>query len=60
MSALFTVGLHRVDDEAIVELYQPQTEPPSSIVATVGELRQLGYWSQHLQWRYAAVIGRQA
>jgi len=43
----YIVGLHHphIDDNVIVELYADKTDPPSSIVARVGELKRLAYWN---------------
>lgn len=58
----YIVGLHhpRIDDNVIVELYADKTDPPSSIVARVGELKRLAYWKYGERWNFAAGTRKQA
>lgn len=58
----YIVGLHHpnIDDNVIVELYADKTDPTSSIVARVGELKRLAYWNYGERWNFATGTRKQA
>lgn len=58
----YIVGLHHphIDDNVIVELYADKTDPPSSIVARVEELKRLAYWNYGERWNFATGTRKQA